>query len=227
MEIGVTQSAPWVERWRNTVRREDDLLRFLQEVGFCTINTLVRWPAFPSQEVAMGRADVLGATWFWKDDLHTQKRLYYTRLFAGRPGFLAYSALPAFIATNGEVADELIHFGLLPVNTREILRIIEECGPISTRRLKKLLTPEACRACTMALIDLEQRFIITKTEITGRELATYSYVWDLAERWVPEAFVAADRLKRKEARAEILDRLRAIGVDPNADFLKRVLRWRD
>jgi len=42
----------------------------------------------------MGIADVLGVTWFWKDDLHTAQRLYYTRLFAGRPGFISL-ALPA------------------------------------------------------------------------------------------------------------------------------------
>jgi len=87
---------------------------------------------------------------------------------------------------------------------------IEELGPISTRKLKAQLTPEARRACTTALIDLEQRFIICKTGITGREMGTYGYLWDLAERWMPEAFTAADRLKRKDARAMVLDRLRAV-----------------
>ena len=220
-------SAAWEARWRDAVRLEDDLVRFVREIGFCTINQLVRWPAFPSQEIAMGLSDVLGATWFWKDDLHTQKRVYYTRLFAGRPGFVSPALLPTFIATNGEVADELIHFGRLPATTQEILRHIEAHGPISTRKLKALLGPDARRAGTTALIDLEQRFIITKTGITGREMGTYGYLWDLAERWVPEAFTASDRLKRKEARAEVIDRLRAVGVDPQPEFLTRVLRWRD
>ncbi len=217
--------AAWEARWRHAVRQEDDLVRFVQDVGCCTINQLARWPAFPSQEIAMGRPDVLGVTWFWKDDLHTQKRLYYTRLFAGRPGFIALSLLPTFIATNGEVADELIHYGRLPAATCEILHMIEERGPISTRKLKALLTPEARKAGATALIDLERRFIITKTAITGREMGTYGYVWDLAERWMPEAFSAADRLKRKDARAAVLSLLGAAGVDPQPLFLTRVLRW--
>jgi len=215
----------WEAHWRNAVRQEDDLVRFVQQVGFSTINQLPRWPAFPSQEIAMGIPDVLGVTWFWKDDLHTARRLYYTRLFAGRPGFISLEMLPIFIATNGEVADELIHYGLLPATTREILHGIEEHGPISTRKLKALLTPEARRASTTTLIDLEQRFIICKTGITGREMGTYGYLWDLAERWMPDAFTAADRLKRKDARATVLDRLRAVGVDPQPAFLTRVLRW--
>ena len=215
----------WQATWQNAVRSEDDLVRFVQTLGCCTINTLQRWPAFPSQEVAMGRADVLGATWFWKDDLHTQQRIFYTRLFAGRPGFISFELLPYFIATNGEVADELIHCGKLPVVTREILHIIDERGPISTRQLKKLLGPEAQRAAAAALIDLERRFIITKTDIAGRDLSSYSYIWDLAERWVPEAFRMADRVKRKAATATILERLQLLGVEASPAFLTRVLRW--
>lgn len=215
----------WQATWQGAVQHEDDLVRFVNDVGFCTIGGLERWPAFPSQSVAMGRTGVLGATWFWKDDLHTEKRIFYTRLFANKPGFISFELLPMFIATNGEVADELIIYGKLPVTTQEILHIIEENGPISTRRLKKLLGPEACKAATTALIDLERRFIITKTDITGRDLGTYSYVWDMAERWIPEAFAAADRIKRKTATEYIVTRLRALGVDPTPTFLTRVLRW--
>ena len=175
----------------------------------------------------MDRGDVLGATWFWKDDLHVDRRLYYTRLFAGKPGFIAMDFLPAFIATNGQVADELILCGHMPAATQEIYRIVEERGPISTRRLKKLLGPETRRAAAAALIDLERRFIITKTAITGRTLSTYSYVWDLAERWIPDAFAESDRLRARAAARRIADNLGRIGVNLDRDFAARVLGWRE
>jgi len=215
----------WRTTWQNTVQCEDDLVRFVNDVGCCTIGPLERWPNFPSQGVAMGLRDVLGTTWFWKDDLHTEKRLFYTRLFAGRPGFISYAMLPVFIASSGEVADELVHYGKLPATTCEILRVIEEHGPIATRKLKKLLGSDACRAANAALIDLERRFIVTKTDIAGRTLGTYSYIWDLAERWIPDAFVAADRIKRKAAREQVMSHLTSHSIDPNPTFLTRVLRW--
>lgn len=215
----------WLSRWQGRLRTEDDLVRFVDDVGFCTINELERWPEFPSQEVAMDRRDVLGHTWFWKDDLHNRKRIYYSRVFAGKPGFISFDFLPAFIATNGEAIDELALYGRLPVLSQDIHRIIEQQGPISSKDIKALLGPEGRKAAAGALIDLERRFIITKTDITGRERGTYGYVWDLAERWVPEAFEAADRLGVKAAAKRIRERAKEHGVIVDREFEARVLRW--
>ncbi|MHB9131415.1 MAG: AlkZ-related protein [Armatimonadota bacterium] len=215
----------WREAWRGEVRTPEDLVRFVDAVGFCSINALERFPAFPSVALAMGRPDALWHAWWWKDDLHVQKRLYYTRLFANRPGFISMKFLPAFIAANGAAADELILLGRIPATTQTIYRMIDAHGPISTRPLKKLLGPDERKAATSELWELERRFIITKTEITGRELATYSYVWDLAERWLPAAFVEADRLKRKAATELIADHLASLGVPLEGKLKKSVLRW--
>lgn len=173
----------------------------------------------------MGVPDVLGRTWFWKDDLHVVKRLYYTRLFAGKPGFIAMDLLPAFIATNGMVADELIVTGAMPVLMQEIYYIIEERGPIAIRQLKTLLGEDACKASAKILIDLETKFIITKTAITGRERGTYGYVWDLVERWFPAVLQAADQLGSKAAHDLIRVRLQGFGLSNEATFTKKVLHW--
>ena len=215
----------WRTTWADTVRTEDDLIRFVNDVGCCVINTLPRFSEFPSQEVAMGLPDVLGRTWFWKDDLHIDRRIYYTRLFSGKPGFIALDLLPAFIATNGAVADELMLTGAMPANAQEIYRNIEDRGPISTRHLKALLGEDTRKAAANILIDLENKFIVTKTQITGRERGTYGYVWDLAERWMPDAFTAADCLGRKASAEQIKTRLTAFGITDIASSTKRVLRW--
>ena len=218
-------TSDWREEWQNAVRDEEDLVRFVEAVGFCAINELERFPAFPNLSVAMGQREALWHAWWWKDDLHIQRRLYYTRLFAGRPGFISLDFLPAFIAANGAAADELFLLGRLPVLAQEVYRIIEARGPISSRPLKKLLAKDDRRAATGILWELERRFIITKTDITGRELATYSYVWDLAERWLPDAFVEADRLRSKAAVARITAHLAALGVPLAPKLLTGVLRW--
>jgi len=215
----------WRDAWRNTVHNEEELIRFVDAVGFCAINELERFPEFPNLSLAMGRREALWHAWWWKDDLHVQKRVYYTRLFAGRPGFISLGWLPAFVAANGVAADEVFLLGALPVLAKEVYRIIEARGPISSRPLKKLLSPEVRRSVTGILWELERRFIITKTDITGRELSTYSYVWDLAERWLPDAFIEADRLHRKAAVARISERLEALGVALEPKLLHSVLRW--
>ena len=217
-------SPKWLSQWRNHVQTQDDLVRFVDDVGFCTINQLDAYPDFPSQEVAMGRHDVLGHTWFWKDDLHAQKRIYYCRVFGGKPGFISFGLLPAFIATNGETVDELTTYGVMPVTTENIYRIIEQRGPIPIRELKSLLGPDARKASASVLIDLERKFIITKTGISGRERATYGYIWDLAERWIPDAFEAADALGVKSAREVIRTRLAELGVT-DEPFTTRILHW--
>lgn len=215
----------WREEWRGQVRAEEELIRFVEAVGFCSINALERFPEFPSVALAMDIPDALWHAWWWKDDLHIHKQLYYTRLFAGRPGFISLAWLPAFIAAGGAAADELILLGRIPALTQRIYGLIDTLGPVPVRRLKQMLGKEERKAATGALWELERRFIVTKTDITGRELATYSYVWDLAERWLPDAFAAADRLRAPRARQAIRDRLAALEVPESPALFERVFRW--
>lgn len=217
--------ATWQERWQGRVLTEADLLVFLADVGCCAINELPKFPAFPSHQVGMNTPDVLWHTWFWKDDLHTQRKLYYTRIFGGKPGYIALDLLPAFIATHGAVADELMLTGGLSALGMKLYQLIEENGPISSRNVKKLLGKEERKSASRALIDLESLFMITKTEITGRERGTYGYVWDLAERWMPEAFAESDRLGVKGARTLIRERLERCGIPDDSPLYSRVLKW--
>jgi hypothetical protein len=215
----------WRDRYRNTVHSEAEAARFVAAVGCCTINQHPKFPEFPSLAVAMGEKTALWTAWWWKDDLHVNRQVYYTRLFDGWPGFLSLALLPAFIAANGEVADEVRLLGTLPLAALDVYEIIARRGPISSRVLKKELPPEARKAATRHLWDLERRFMITKVEITGRTLQTYSYVWDLAERWMPDAFAAADTLGRQRGRALILAHLAALGVEADARLQTRLLHW--
>lgn len=213
----------WLDKWAGRVKTEDDCVRFVDDVGFCIIDPAGSGPDFPNQADAMGMDSALGHTWFWKDDLHIQKRLYYTRLFFNKPGYISMEFLPAFIATNGQVADELMIMGRMPLSQQTIYRIIDAEGPISTRDLKQQLSGDVKKQSASALITLERLFIGTKVNITGRTMQTYSYVWDLAERWVPWAFEEADRLGSVRAKAKIIEKLTANGLQ--AEVAGKAFGW--
>jgi len=218
------QATGWREQWAAAVHNPEDLVRFVDAVGCCA--GLEHYPEFPHIAPVFGEIDPSAPDpWFWKDDLHIAKRLYYTRVFGGNPGYLSNALLPSLIATNGAVVDELLVTGNLSPETQQVYRVIEEYGPIPVRKLKQQLTPDAKRSANTILHFLERRFIITKTDITGRGRGMYSYVWDLTERWMPEMLEAADRLGRRTARAIIREHLAAFGIMPDSSFYRKVLGW--
>lgn len=219
-------ASKWLEEWTGKVSTPDDMVQFVDAVRCCTAKALPKHPEFPNQDAVMGKiAPGVPDPWFWKDDLHIEKRFYYTRIFGGQPGFVSYTLLPALIATNGSVADELIFNGKLSPEAQQIYRTIETHGPIPTKELKQLLTPDAKRSANRILISLDRQFLITKVDITGRTRGTYSYVWDLVERWVPEMLVTADRLGRKQAEAVLREHLAIFGIPANSPLYTKVLGW--
>jgi hypothetical protein len=222
-------SAPrWHEEWAGRVCTPEAMVRFVNAVGVCTTRPLAGFAGFPCQSEALGPVPP-GASdpWFWKDDLHVEKRIYYTRVFKGEPGFLSLEMLPAFIATNGMVVDELLYCGAMTPEAQQVYAAIEAQGPIPIRELKRMLTPDAARSVDRELHALERRFIITKTAISGRTRHTYGYVWDLVERWMPEMLAAADRMGHTKARAVIRKHLAVFGISVASPFYGRVLGWQE
>ena len=77
----------------------EEALAFVTGCGFCTWGPVPRM-TFPNLAEAMGETatSVLERTWVWKDDLHFAQQLYYGKIIAGQPSFLAPDYLPDFIA---------------------------------------------------------------------------------------------------------------------------------
>jgi hypothetical protein len=222
------QRSQWREEWAGRVCTPEEFVRFVDEVGCCTSKPLPGFPQFPNEAEVLGSIPAgVEDPWFWKDDLHVQKRLYYTWVFGGQPGFLSNAMLPVLIATNGAVFDELVYDGLVSPEVRQIHDLIESEGPIGIKDLKKMLGPDAKRACDRVLHFLDSRFIITKTGITGRTRGTYGYIWDMVERWVPDALAEADRIGCKRGAQMLREHLRAFAIEPGSGFYQRVLGWRN
>jgi hypothetical protein len=192
---------------------------------------------FPNLAEAMGETatSVLDRTWSWKDDLHFAQQLYYGKIIAGQLSFLAPDYLPDFIAAlagrgleherdvtrlyfdgrlSGEaktIYDWLLDHPAQPM--RELRR-----GTRLGERSKKLATERA-------LVELQRRFLVCKVDLTGRTRGTYSYVWDLAERFWPQVFVDARHTSPTAARSKIRGQLREFGLSSSPQLEQHLFLW--
>jgi hypothetical protein len=201
-------------------------------MGFCTWAP-VPGLDFPNLADAMGRtaSSVLYDTWFWKDDLHLARRLYYGKIVRGQPTFVSPDFLPDFVAALGPERDaaRLYLEGRLPREARLILDYLTDNGPQPSRALRRgarLAGRDRGAASERALVDLQRRFLICKVDLTGRTRGTYSYVWDLAERFWPEPFDEARGTSSAGARGRIRDRLVELGIEPGRAIEARLFLWR-
>jgi hypothetical protein len=225
-----------VTDWRALVPRPiagaDDAVAFVDVVGCCTWGP-VPGLDFPNLAEAMGEtaASVLDRTWFWKDDLHLERRLYYGKIVRGQPTFVAVDALPDFVAALGGPGlererdpERLFLAGRLSAAARTIHAFLLD-SPAQPTRAVRQRTPGPASATERGLVELQRRFLVCKVGLTGRTRGTYSYVWDLAERFWPEAFVEARRTSPVAARASVRHRLRACGVELDPALEAKLLLW--
>jgi hypothetical protein len=227
--------------WRQLVPEPivtmDDAARFVTALGFCTWGP-VPGLDFPNLAEAMGEtaSSVLDRTWFWKDDLHLERRIYYGKVIRGQPSFIDPALLPAFVAALGGAEQEverepanLFAAGRLAVEALTVYELLTEAGPLPTRALRRaagLSQARQAAATERALLELQRRFLVCKADLTGRTRGTYSYVWDLAERVWPAAFQAARDLALEAARDQIRARLRQFGLTSGAALEARLFLWR-
>src|SRR5690349_16498124 len=104
----------------------DACVDYVNRVGLCAWRGLDRYPAFPSlaEVTPWDDHEILLQTWFWKDDLHIERRLYYGQILgSGVPAFASLDFLPYLIAAQGDNdARTLYEKGRLPDNA---LRVYE------------------------------------------------------------------------------------------------------
>jgi hypothetical protein len=192
---------------------------------------------FPNLAEAMGETatSVLDRTWFWKDDLHLARRLYYGKIIAGQPSFLAPDYLADFIAAlagrglEGERDVYRLYFdGQLSAEAKAIYEYLLDHGAQPTRELRRgarLGETSKKLATERALVELQRRFLVCKVDLTGRTRGTYSYVWDLAERFWPQAFADARQTSPAAARSQIRGQLQSFGLAPTPQMERHLFLW--
>ena len=203
------------------VETPDDCVRFVNERG------IVAWSngtPLPSVADATPWGErVMFHTWFWKDDLHLEKRLCYGQFWgAGVPLFVSLEMLPALIAAQGDNDPRTLYeAGRLSHLALSLYEHVERHGPTPKNRLPY----PAKTSQTPPLAQLQQRFLITKVALTGRTRGTYGYLWGLCDEFWPEAFAEAAKLSPEEGRERVLECLRAGGVTISDVKIARALRW--
>src|SRR5215813_9523219 len=204
------------------VRGERDARAFVEEVGVCS--TFYRFPDGLAclWEAVVGRRDPrwprrshrergVGLTWELKDSLPARRAVYYGKLLKGRPVLVALDLLPAFYALvrgRQRARDYRTEYeaGRMSATAKRLMDSFFRESPQYTRGLRAdtfMLEASKTREFERAMAELQQGLWIAKTE--ERYEPSFSYRWDLLERWLPEPVAEGRALGRPAA----LDRLLA------------------
>jgi len=204
------------------IRSERAAVAFVDAVGVCS--TFYRFPEGVAclWEGVVGRErprwprhshhdDGIGRTWELKDSLPARRRCYYGKLLKGRPVLVALDLFPAFYALvrGGQRARDFVaeyRAGRMSATAKRLMDSFFRETPQYTRGLRAdtfMLEPSKTREFERAMAELQQGLWIVKTE--ERYEPSFSYRWDLLERWLPDQVAEGRRLTRPAA----LDRLLA------------------
>ena len=205
------------------VRSERAAAAFVDAVGVCS--TFYRFPEGVAclWEAVVGRERPrwprhshhdagIGLTWELKDSLPARRRCYYGKLLKGRPVLVALDLLPAFYALvrgRQRARDYAAEYraGRLSATARRLMDSFFRESPQYTRGLRAdtfMLEASKTREFERAMAELQQGLWIVKTE--ERYEPSFSYRWDLLERWLPEQVAEGRGLARPAALERLLAR---------------------
>jgi hypothetical protein len=225
------------------VRSERRAAGFVDDVGFCS--TFYRFPEGVAclWEAVVGRPEPrwpkrshhdegIGITWDLKDRLPAKKLVYYGKLLRGRPLLVALDLFPAFYALvrGRQRAGDYRHEyeeGRLSHTARRLMDALLREHPQYTRELRAstfMLEPSKTREFERAMAELQQGLWVVKTE--ERYEPSFSYRWDLVERWLPDEVAAGRRLAREAATDRLIERYLAGAVYTSERLLGRLFGFR-
>ncbi len=202
------------------VRTKRQALRFVEALGFCYAFT-------PGPGGLPGLFDVLATrsidrmwswAWQWKDELATERKVFYGKVLRRKPTYISVAYLPHFYALSGNVGEpddylQAYRAGGLSLLAKDLYEYVRDHGPCSTWVLRKQFVGLQSRSSAFhrALGDLQGRFLIAK--IGESEGGSYSFIWDLFDRWFPQVQHHAGKITTETAAGAVLERyLRTIGA---------------
>jgi hypothetical protein len=221
------------------VRSPRTALEFVNAVGLCS--TFHRFPEGLGclWEAVVGRAtprwprrshhdDGIGVTWELKDVLPARRQVYYGKLVKGRPVLVALDLFPAFYALGrgdqrAPAYRKEYEAGRLSLTAKRIMDCLLRESPQYTRGLRAecfMLEPARTHEFERAMGELQQGLWIVKTE--ERYEPTFSYRWDLLERWLPDQVAEGRRLRRPAALERLITRYLAGAVYSTPGLIARL-----
>lgn len=217
------------------VTGEESALRFIGETGFCAAFTPGlgvpclreaiegrREPKLP-EHIQHDRAVMM--TWNLKDTLVASRAVYYGKVIAGRPGFIALELLPGFLRLRVTAGGyrKLYASGELSHCAKLVMDTLTGRGPAETKALKLssgYAQPKKRAEFDRAMKELQEKFLALKIE---ERYDPFTYVWDtVANRW-GETLRAARALSPVEAAYRIVRRYFEIAAYGNDRAMARIL----
>jgi hypothetical protein len=165
-----------------------------------------RWPRHSHHDAG------IGLTWELKDTLPARRRCYYGKLVKRRPVLVALDLFPAFYALvrgRQRARDYAAEYlaGRMSATAKRLMDSFFRESPQYTRGLRAdtfMLEAGKTREFERAMAELQQGLWIVKTE--ERYEPSFSYRWDLLERWLPRQVAEGRRLGRAAALDRVIDR---------------------
>jgi hypothetical protein len=217
------------------VTGEQSALGFIDETGFCAAFTPGlgvpclreaiegrREPKLP-EHIQHDRAIIM--TWNLKDTLPARKAVYYGKVIAGRPSFIALELLPAFLRLRVAPGGyrKLYERGELSHCAKLVMDALARRGAAETKALKLssgYAQPNKRADFDRAMKELQEKFLALKVE---ERYDPFTYVWDTVENRWGEALTAARTLSPGEAAYRIVRRYFEIAAYGNNRAIARIL----
>ena len=217
------------------VTGEPSALGFINETGFCAAFTPGlgvpclreaiegrREPKLP-EHIQHDRAIIM--TWNLKDTLPARKAVYYGKVIAGRPSFIALELLPAFLRLRVAPGGyrKLYERGALSHCAKLVMDTLVRRGAAETKALKLssgYAQPNKRADFDRAMKELQGKFLALKVE---ERYDPFTYVWGTVENRWGEAMREARSLSPGEAVYRIVRRYFEIAAYGNDRAIARIL----
>ncbi|HEY6418603.1 MAG TPA: hypothetical protein VIX59_06330 [Candidatus Binataceae bacterium] len=217
------------------VSGEKSALAFINEVGFCAgftaglgvpcLREAIAGAREPQMPEHIQHDYAIGMTWQIKDTLPARRAVYYGKVIAGRPGFIARDMIGAFlrlrIAPGGY--RRMYARGHLSHCAKLVMDTLSRRGPAETRVLKLssgYAQPSRRTGFDRAMKELQEKFLALKVE---EHYDPFSYVWDTMEHRWPDAIAEARTISPAEAASRIVRRYFEVAAFGNERAISRVL----
>jgi winged helix DNA-binding protein len=202
---------------KHRVRNADQLVAFVEEVGMCFAFTPAEGLPIPACFDHLSTSSEHRKwewMWGWKDDLASEKRLYYGPILARKPTFVSMRFLPVLYATYGRAGEpddhlEDVRSGRLSDLGRRIIDHVAAKGESQTRRMRPELgitSKESKGQYDKALDEVQRLMYVARVKAVGEGREEYNYTYDLFVRRYPEVVRAAEPIPSADARARVLER---------------------
>ncbi len=162
----------------------------------------------------------------WRDTLPKSRVVFFGKVIAMKPSFISLEYLPCFCACYG-VLDYMEEYqaGRMSCLAKDIYELLLNECPIPTKILRRKVGMRGKQNASRfdrAMVELQTTLLIAKVDAVGGFCMD---VWDVMERWMPEAIEEANHIVKHQAMEKILARYLKTVVVSQEQEIARLFGW--